>query len=121
MVKDQKLTWLVRSESIVITTTATAELPENLLLRSYDIRPLLQTGVSAKSIKTTILSLSASSVEWIERDDHSGASGAIEVVSDHLIVQQTRPSHQMVFEIIQRMKQRLESFEGRRSIPADSR
>lgn len=110
MVKDQELTWLIRNESIVITTTATAETPENLLLRSYDIKPLLQTGVSAKSIKTTILSLSAEAVEWVER---GGYLGAIEVVGDHLIVQQTRPGHQMVFEILERMKQGLESFDGR--------
>lgn len=114
MVKNQELTWLIRNESIVITTTATAELPENLLLRSYHIRPLLQSGVSAKSIKATILSLSAPSVEWIERGDYSGA---IEVVGDHLIVQQTRPGHQIVFEIVELMKQGLESFEDQRSKP----
>lgn len=110
MVKDQELTWLIRNESIVITTTATAELPENLLLRSYDIRPMLQTGVSAKSIKATILSLSAKTVEWVEL---GGYLGAIEVVGDHVIVQQTRTGHQMVFEILERMKQGLESFNGR--------
>jgi hypothetical protein len=111
MVKDQELTWLIRNESVVITTVATAELPENLLLRSYDIGPLLRTGVSAESIKTTILSLSAEAVEWTEL----GGFGAIEIVGAHLIVQQTRPGHQKVFEIVERMKQGLESFDAHRS------
>ena len=36
-VKDQELTWIVKNEVLMITTVATAESEENLILRSYDI------------------------------------------------------------------------------------
>ncbi|MFN9718872.1 MAG: hypothetical protein ACK58L_09280 [Planctomycetota bacterium] len=110
-VKDQELTWMIRNESIVITTIETTELSENLILRSYDIGPMLRTGVSAKSIRSTILNLSTTTVPWLE---HGDEFGALEVVGDHLIVQQTRSGHQQVFELVERLKQGLESFEAHR-------
>ena len=36
-VKDVELTWMVKDEVLMITTRATAESEENLILRSYDI------------------------------------------------------------------------------------
>jgi RNA polymerase sigma factor (sigma-70 family) len=49
-VKDQELTWIVKDEVLLITTVATAESEENLILRSYDITHL--RGIKFPSERT---------------------------------------------------------------------
>lgn len=100
-VKDLELTWIVKNESLLITTVATAESDENLLLRSYDLSELKPLRFDPGMIYQTICEMTSPPVLWLQYGDDIGT---MVVAGNHLIVRQTRIGHEAVIEVLERLK-----------------
>ena len=100
-VKDSELTWIVNNETLLVTTVATAESDENLLLRSYDLSELKPMRLDRGMIYQTICEMTSPPVFWLQYGDEIGT---MVVAGNHLIVRQTRIGHEAVIEVLERLK-----------------
>jgi len=100
-VKDLELSWIVRDESLVITTVATMESEEDLLLRSYDLTELHSLWNDQAPIYQSVMDLTSPPAHWIQ---HGDEIGSMIIAGNHLIVRQTRTAHEQIVEVVERLK-----------------
>ena len=100
-VKDLKLSWIVRDESLLITTVATMESEEDLLLRSYDLTELHSLWNDQAPIYQSVMDLTSPPALWIQNGDEIGS---MIIAGNHLIVRQTRTAHEQIVEVVERLK-----------------
>ncbi len=89
------LTWVVRDRIIVVTTVDIANDPSKLMIRSYDIEPMIRTGISSEAIVETIKA--NTNAMWDETD---GTGGEILVVGDVLTIRQTYHAQQEIRRLL---------------------
>ena len=100
-VKDLELSWIVRDESLLITTVATMESEEDLLLRSYDLTELHSLWNDQAPIYQSVMELTSPPALWIQNGDEIGS---MIIAGNHLIVRQTRTAHEQIVEVVERLK-----------------
>jgi len=100
MLVELDLTWYVQDGIIIVTTVDIANDPSKFLTTSYDIEPLIRTGISSESIIETIKE--NTNAMWQEID---GTGGEILVVGDILTVRQTYHAQQEIRRLLFKLAQ----------------
>lgn len=93
MFRGMDLTWYVQDG--IITVTSIEQHDERCFARSYNIEPLIRTGIASDTFTTTVQQITRSDWEVVD-----GAGGNISLIGNVLTVRQTYQAHREVRQLL---------------------